>query len=101
MVLVGVEFQVNTYTPDFQFLGDVAGNDDGFLVVWVSPGQDFSGHGVFAKRYSSAGVAQGVEFQVNQRTLGVQARPNVALADGGFIVVWQDDAKDGGGYGVF
>jgi hypothetical protein len=93
-VAQGGEFQVNTYTTDLQgFRGAaVAAADDGdFMVAWSSPEQDGSYVGIFGRRYSSAGVAQGGEFQVNTYTTQSQVYPGVAAdAQGDFVVVWLD-----------
>src|SRR5881396_2298102 len=51
---------------------------------------------------ASAQVPAGGEFRVNSYTTGRQsdARPGME-ADGDFIVVWESNAQDGSGYGVF
>jgi hypothetical protein len=103
-VAQGGEFQVNTYTPSVQAGAsaamDAAGN---FVVAWSSVYQDGSSGGIFARRYNSAGVAQGVEFQVNSYTTGAQGRPSISMAgDGRFVVVWDDyDGQDGSLDGSF
>jgi len=100
---IGAEIQVNSYTTGSQ-RSTVAAMDGngGFVVAWQSAGQDLGGtYGVFARRFNAAGVAQGVEFQVNTFTLYEQSRPAVAMrTDGAFIVAWQS-AQDGAGFGVF
>ncbi|MBX9582155.1 MAG: hypothetical protein K2X87_17765 [Gemmataceae bacterium] len=76
----------------------------GFLVTWMSNGalQDGWGTGVYAQRFSAAGVAQGSEFQVNVYTTGSQGWPVVAASTGGaFIVAWYSDFQDGSSTGVF
>ena len=68
-----VEFQVNTVTVDEQDAPAVAAADDGgFVIAWASNSQDGFGHGVFARRFDSAGSALGVEFQVNTYTQAAQ-----------------------------
>ena len=63
---------------------DAAGN---FVVAWESVGQDGDGYGVYARRYSAAGVAQGAEFVVNAHTVGGQGDAAVAVdADGAMLV---------------
>ena len=63
---VGFEFQVNTFTADYQGVTDVGADADGdFVVVWQSNTQDDSNYGLFARRFSSAGAPLGGEFQVN------------------------------------
>ena len=42
------------------------------------------------------------EFRINTYTPGNQAGPSVAVdSSGAFVVVWQSDAQDGSGAGVF
>jgi hypothetical protein len=101
----GAEFQVNSFTVGDQYTTprSVASDADGdFVVAWTSYGQDGSGSGVYAKRYSAAGEAQGEEFQVNTFTADNQARPSVASDDkGDFVVAWQSVGQDGSGSGVY
>jgi S-layer family protein len=49
---MGAEFQVNTYTSDFQARSTIACDPDGNVVVaWDSFGQDGNGFGVYARRF--------------------------------------------------
>ena len=93
---VGTEFQVNTYTSDFQIASSVAVDADGdFVVVWHSGlfGFDFDVQG---QRYASNGSAVGVEFQVNTSTTNGQNYASVAAEiNGDFVVVWQSDVSSG------
>jgi hypothetical protein len=95
------EFQVNTYTGSFQTTPSAAIDAGGdFVVAWQSQGQDGAGNGVFARRFSSAGAALGVELQVSASTIGAQASPSVtAELSGDFVVAWTGD--DGSGGGIF
>lgn len=78
---------------------DTAGNT---VVVWQSANQDGSGYGIYAQRYSAAGIAQGNEFRVNTTTAGNQKLPDVAMdLDGDFVVTWQSANQDGSGYGIY
>ena len=97
----GSEFQVNSYTTDYQYGPSVASDANGnFVVVWTSNGQDGSDEGVFGQRFNASGVPQGTEFRVNSYTPGYQISPSVASdANGNFVVVWQ--SYQDGGYGVF
>ncbi|MGV3526462.1 MAG: hypothetical protein ACO1RX_19750 [Candidatus Sericytochromatia bacterium] len=99
----GSEFQVNTYTIELQSSPSVSLDADGdFVVAWQSFGQDGSGYGIYAQRYTSAGLVQGSEFQVNTYTSLAQSHPAVALdADGDFVVSWDSNAQDGSSYGVY
>jgi hypothetical protein len=107
-VAQGSEFQANTYTTDYQWVPAVAMDADGdFVVMWSSTpvfntGQDGSSVGVFARRYSSAGVAQGGEFQVNTYTTGAQGGYALATdSDGDFVVAWSSYGQDGSYGGIF
>ncbi|MCK7610946.1 Ig-like domain-containing protein [Roseibium sediminicola] len=105
----GSEFQINTYTNSTQYLPNVATlADGGFVVNWNSSGQDGSSYGIFAQRYDVYGDPVGTEFKVNTVTSGYQfndghINKNIAgLADGGFVISWQDNnSRDGSGYAVF
>jgi hypothetical protein len=104
----GAEFQVNTFTTDFQLRAAVAMDADGdFVVAWSSRYQDGAFMGVFAQRFDAAGAAQGAEFQVNSYTVGLQSYPAVVMrGDGDFIVAWRSvgfsaDHQDGSGSGIF
>ena len=99
----GNEFQVNTYTADYQYRPSVAMYDSGsFVIAWQSDGQDGSGGGIYAQRYDAEGGLQGPEFQVNTSTTSHQNFPSVAVSSaGGFVIVWDSYFQDGDGYGVF
>ncbi len=96
----GGEFQVNTYTTDFQLYPQVAVAADGdFVVVWdsdASGGTDSSGYSIHGQRYAADGSAAGGEFQVNTYTANGQRFPSVAVdAAGDFVVVWQSFGSGG------
>jgi hypothetical protein len=97
------EFQVNTYTPDWQsYPSTTALNDGGFVITWHSYNQDNSSYSIYAQRYDASGNNLGAEFQVNTYTSGVQNIPSTtALGDGGFVVTWMSDGQDGSSYGIF
>jgi hypothetical protein len=100
---IGENFQVNSYTPEFQAPGpasfDIAGN---FVVVWYSYGLDGERGGISSQRFSSAGAPLGEEFIVNSYTLSSQYAPAICHdSKGGFIVSWTSDFEDGDNTGVF
>lgn len=110
---IGDEFQANTYTLGEQGIPAVAGDASGrFVVVWQS-GSEYYGSGpdgsrtaVRGRRFDSAGVAQGAEFQANTYTIGPQGLPAVAMSPGGeFTVAWQGGnytfEQDGSNGGAF
>jgi hypothetical protein len=92
---LGGEFPVNVYTAGNQGRPDVAMDADGdFVVVWQSQGQDTSGYGVYARRFSSAGEAVGGEISVNNYKLNNQRNPAVAMNDAGrWVVAWESEAQ--------
>ncbi len=99
----GSEFQVNTYTTNYQLNPAVAADGSGnFVVAWDSLFEDGSERGVFGTRYNSAGSPVGGEFQVNTFTTGDQIGPAVAAdGAGNFVVAWTSRFQDGSTYGVF
>ena len=100
---VGTEFQINTYTTDYQFGARVAMDPAGrFVVTWYSKLQDGDGVGVFAQAYDSSGAPAGSEFQVNTYTMGNQSEPRVAAdAAGDFVIAWTSSGQDGDSGGIF
>jgi VCBS repeat-containing protein len=92
--------QTTLWTQDAsEVAADVAGN---YVVVWQSNLQDGSGYSIYAQRYNAAGVAQGTEFQVNTTTIWDQQNPAIAMDDNGnFVVTWESNLQDGGGYGIY
>ena len=100
---VGAEFKVNATTSSNQTepvaTGLVGG---GFVVTWSSNGQDGNKNGVFAQRFDASGNAVGGDIQVNTYTSRDQQTSEItALADGGFLVVWQSDNQDGDDWGIY
>lgn len=102
-VAQGGEFLVNTFTTNSQYLSAVEMDADGdFVITWASYTQDYDGDGIYAQRYNAAGVAQGVEFQVNSHTTGEQRDPEIGMDAGGdFVITWRSSGQDGDGYGIY
>ncbi len=99
---VGLEFRVNTQTQADQTQPSVSAlAGGGFVITWTSRSQDNPGsEGVYAQRYTDAGVRVGGETLVNVTTAGNQNSSAVAgVADGRFVVAYQ--SPDGAGEGVF
>lgn len=97
LVPEGPEFQVNTYTNNYQESPNTSSNVFGdTVVVWGSHGQDGDIKGVFGQRYDALGNPLGLEFQVNTTTSGFQIYPDVALdSSGNALVVWSTENVDG------
>lgn len=102
-VAIGGEFQANSFTTGAQRYSAVTAlNDGGFVITWQSEGQDGSGLGIYAQRYTATGNQFGAEFRVHSTTASDQRLPSItALNDGGFAVVWSSLNEDGSGYGVY
>ena len=68
----------------------------GFVMTWADATGDGAGDpGIKARVYDNDGTALGAAFSVNTTTNGSQNEPDVvALADGGFVVVWDDNQFD-------
>jgi Ca2+-binding RTX toxin-like protein len=97
------EFRVNTHTYDAQIYPAIATTaDGGFIITWMSHGQDGSGGGIYAQRFSAGGERLGGEFRVNATVYDAQEFPVIAVsADGSFVIAWQSHDQDGDGYGVY
>ncbi len=100
---LGAEFQVNSYTTDYQHWPAIAADAAGdFVVAWISNGQDGGDAGIYARRYTAAGYPADGEFLVNSTTAGGQAYPTVAMdADGDFVVAWSSYGQDGSQWGLY
>ena len=100
---LATEFRVNTVTLDAQSLPSLTAlNDGGWIISWVSEGQDGSGSGIYAQRYAATGQAINGEFRINSTTLGNQTSPIVAaLPDGGWLATWTSVDQDGSGGGIY
>ncbi len=95
---IGGQFQVNSYTPGYQFDVSVAADAaGGFVVAWTSRGSvgdDTSRYSIQGQRYNSEGNQIGGQFQINSYTMDGQYLPSVASdAQGGFVVVWLSDGS--------
>jgi hypothetical protein len=98
---VGSEFQVNTWTTDYQEYPSITSlSNGGFVVVWSGAGQG-DNSGVYGQRFDSNGNKVGSEFQVNTWRTDEQSWPSItSLSNGGFVVVWHSNGQDGSYMGV-
>jgi hypothetical protein len=99
----GGEFAVSTGTRATDYAQVARAADGRFIAVWEVEGGDGSGTGLYGRRFSADGTAQGVVFAVNTFTAGSQYAPQLAMrgSGAGFVVVWTSLAQDGSGAGVF
>lgn len=103
---VGGEFRVNTTTIGDQFDSTVSMNrlTGDFVFAWTSKGQDGSGDGIYAQRFSGLlGTALGSEFRVNTTTANDQNEASVAVnrVTDDFFVTWTSSGQDGSGKGIY
>ena len=94
---VGGEFLVNTQTSGAQASPDITSlADGGFVITWRDGSGtlgDASPTSVKAQMFNASGGKVGAEFLVNTQTTGGQFLPAVTgLANGGFVVSWQDQS---------
>lgn len=97
------EFQINTYTNDYQWFGDVEVFDDNtFVTVWCSWEQDGFDGGIFLRIYDESGNPLTGEGKVNTSTSQYQWLPKVTKMNGDrFAVVWSSWLQDGDREGVY
>ncbi len=98
--VVGSEFRINTYSEGHQYSPAVTTlQDGGWVVVWTDKKE------IYGQRYAVDGTTVGMEFQVNTVTVTTSTwndpDPAVAaLEDGGWVIVWTSEKKDGSEEGV-
>lgn len=93
---LGDDFAINNYTTGDQSQPRIAANAGGnFVVVWQGEVEAYRDD-VFGRRFDSAGMPIGGQFQINENSSLSQSEPAVALADdGAFLVVWSNDDRLG------
>ena len=91
---IGSDFVVNTNTSGNQgFPSITALSTGGFVVTWSDEGSpsDGSSSSIKAQVYGADGSKIGGEYLINSQPSSNQLYPTVAgLANGGFVVTWQD-----------
>jgi hypothetical protein len=96
-VAQGAPAVANATTSGDQLRPDVAMDADGdYVVVWDREGAT-DADGVYGRRFSAAGAAQGADFRVNTVIADTQDRAAVAMSgDGRFVVTWDSKNQDDG-----
>lgn len=79
------EFSVSATPGDYENGGELAANDQGFVVVWSSGYPD---HAVRGRRFTSAGNPLGAEFLVGSPSGSLYGDVDIRT-DGSFVVAWQ------------
>ena len=88
---LGSDFQVNTFTRDFQGASYVGASISGdFVVTWTSfYGINTTAWTIQAQRFDNEGEPQGPQFQVSNYTTQYQVTSPIAMRPNGeFVVVW-------------
>jgi hypothetical protein len=98
-----IETRVNTYTTANQDFPQITAlSDGGWVITWLSYGQDGDGYGIYAQAYNADGSAQGGETPVNTYTISMQVDQQItALSDGGWVITWRSYGQDGSNYGIY
>ena len=96
------EFNINTYTDDYQWYGNLdVFDDDSFIVVWCSWEQDGDDGGIYVQRFNSSGQKIGSEVRVNKTTSKYQWLPRIKKLSGkSAAVVWSSWKQDGSREGI-
>lgn len=99
----GDAVQLNTTTTASQSKPTIAADPTGgFVAAWQSLGQDGDSWSIVARRFTSAGIADGAEIILNSdNTVGHQTDVSIAIAeDGQWLTAWTSGAPNGAGWEV-
>jgi hypothetical protein len=96
-IALGDEVQVNTYTTSDQYKQTVTALDDGgWVVAWLSSGQDGNYLGVYQQAFNADGSVRGGETLVNSLTGGLNWDIRVTALEGGrWVTTWTSPTLDG------
>lgn len=98
---IGDEFLIPAFTVNNQNTPKVFALPNGFVVVWISRGQDGEDN-VYLQRFDLLGAKKGGEELVNTYTTDRQKNPEISVdSSGRLVVVWESRWQDGDGYGIF
>jgi hypothetical protein len=93
---VGSEFKINTTDGTYYNTAVASAPAGDFIVAWASYSDPDDGDdaAVRARRFDANGTPLANDFPVNTYTTGFQDSPQLTrAADGSFVVVWQDAAR--------
>ena len=95
------EFQINSYTTNYQRNISLATDGFNYLVTWQSYGQDESYEGIYGQLFNSNGNKIGTEIHISTYTSYDQRIPYTASNGVNYMVTWHSDQQDGSGYGIY
>jgi VCBS repeat-containing protein len=99
---IGAETRINSTSVSEQSPSVAGLSNGGYVVTWMSYGQDGDGWGIYGQRYDASGTAVGGETQINTTTVSDQIDPSVAaLNNGGYIVTWASSDPTTGNFDVY
>jgi len=100
---IGGEVRVNDYTDSAQEKPEITSLDSGgYVITWMSEGQDGSEAGVYVRVYDADGNVSTDEILVNSSVNLDQANPTVTTLDNGsFVVSWQSNHQVENGYDIY
>lgn len=96
----GSEFQVNTYSKNFQGRPAVTRTNDGYIIIWISLNQHGSGYGLYAQRFDELGYKVGNEIRISDNNHSNKYYPEIASSDDEVIITWYSDIIGGSGYNI-
>jgi hypothetical protein len=98
----GAEFQINTYTKDWQGRQTITAlGENAFLVIWQSMGQDSSDWGIYGQCFKNSGKKLGAEFRLNDYTDQRQYLPNAAKLNANLIMAcWSGFGQYGDDFSI-
>jgi hypothetical protein len=94
---LGMEFVVNTHTPNNQLWPAVNVSPGGIVVAWTSFDGDGDGDGVRARLLEPSGIPRGADFIVNTYTSGSQQLVGCQIGadgEGNFVIAWDGPGDD-------
>lgn len=99
---LGSETRVNTNTLNDQTQPVITTLSNGsFAIAWAS-NHGPNSYDVQMRVYNSNGTPSTGEIRINSTDSASQQTPAItALADGGFVITWQSELQDGGGFGIY
>ncbi|NOK59378.1 MAG: hypothetical protein GFH27_549283n162 [Chloroflexi bacterium AL-W] len=97
------EFPVSITTTGDQEFPELGMAPDGrFVVAWQSDGQDGSSDGIYMRRFTADGMANGGEVAVNTFTNNRQFNPAISVnVNGDFAMTWESAGQDGDDTGIY
>lgn len=95
--MVGPETQINVYTDSDQQRPAITElPESGYVITWMSHGQDGSGEGIYMRVFNAAGEATTGDVRVTDSVIDHQSNPSITtLSDGRFIVSWDSATANG------